>query len=86
MFGLKPSPLVVALQPSTLTGWRMLLAMRALLVVVLVVVVVGAGLKMAGVRLPLIDSPLGPMGVDTLGPAMPGVKVEAPGFDAFGEP
>jgi len=60
--------------------------MKMLLILVLVVVVVGAGLKMTGVRLPLIDYPLGPMGVDTPGPAMPGVQVEAPGFDAFGEP
>lgn len=60
--------------------------MKALLLLVLVVVVVGGGLKMAGVRLPLIDYPIGPMGVDTPGPAMPGVQVEAPGFGDFEAP
>ena len=60
--------------------------MKALLVLVLVIVVVGGGLKMAGVRLPLIDYPLGPIGVDTPGPAMPGVQVEAPGFGDFEAP
>jgi len=60
--------------------------MKPLLVLVLVILVVGAGIKMAGGRLPLIDYPLGPIGVDTPGPAMPGVQVEAPGFGEFGEP
>lgn len=54
--------------------------MRAVLLLVLVVVLVGGGLKMAGVRLPLIDYPIGPIGVDTPGPGMPGVQIEAPGF------
>lgn len=60
--------------------------MKALLVLVLVVVVVGAGVKMSGGRLPLIDYPLGPIGVDTPGPAMPGVQIEAPGFGDFEGP
>jgi len=60
--------------------------MRALLLIVLVVVVVGAGLKMAGMRLPLIDYPIGPIGVDTPGPAMPDIQVEPPGFGDFPAP
>ena len=60
--------------------------MRALLLLVLVVVLVGGSLKMAGVRLPLIDYPIGPIGVDTPGPAMPGVQVEPPGFGDFPAP
>jgi hypothetical protein len=52
----------------------------------LVVVLVGGGLKIAGVRLPLIDYPIGPIGVDTPGPAMPDVEIQAPGFDEFGPP
>lgn len=36
--------------------------MRALLLLVLVLAFVGGGLKLAGVRLPLIDYPIGPMG------------------------
>jgi hypothetical protein len=53
--------------------------MRAVLLILLVVILVGGGLKMAGVRLPLIDYPIGPIGIDG-GPAMPGVQIEAPGF------
>lgn len=60
--------------------------MRALLLLILVVVLVGAGMKMAGMRLPLIDYPIGPIGVDTPGPAMPGVQVEPPGFGDFPAP
>jgi hypothetical protein len=60
--------------------------MRALLLFVLVIVLVGGGLKLAGVRLPLIDYPIGSFGVDTPGPAMPGVQVEPPGFDDFEAP
>jgi len=60
--------------------------MRALLLLVLVVVLVGGGLKLAGVRLPLIDYPIGPIGVDTPGPAIPGVQIEAPGFGDFTAP
>lgn len=55
--------------------------MRALLLLVLVVILVGGGLKLAGVRLPLVDYPIGPMGVDTPGPGMPNVQIEPPGFD-----
>jgi len=60
--------------------------MRALLLIVLVVIVVGGGLKMAGVRLPLIDYPIGPIGVDSPGPAMPDIQVEPPGFGEFEAP
>jgi len=60
--------------------------MRALLLLILVVVLVGAGMKMVGMRLPLIDYPIGPIGVDTPGPAMPGVQVEPPGFGEFPAP
>ena len=60
--------------------------MKALLLIVLVAVLVGGGLKMAGVRLPLIDYPVGPMGIDTPGPAMPDIQIEPPGFDEFPAP
>ena len=60
--------------------------MKALLMLILVVVLVGGGLKMAGVRLPLIDYPIGPMGVDTPGPAMPDIEIRPPGFDEFEAP
>jgi hypothetical protein len=60
--------------------------MRALLLLVLVIVLVGAGMKMAGMRLPLIDYPIGPIGVDTPGPAMPNVQIEPPGFGDFPAP
>lgn len=52
----------------------------------LVVVVIGGGLKLAGVRLPLIDYPLGSIGVNGPGPGMPDIQVEAPGFDEFDAP
>lgn len=55
--------------------------MRALLLFVLVLILVGGGLKLAGVRLPLIDYPIGPIGVDGAGPGMPDIQVEPPGFD-----
>ena len=51
-----------------------------------VAVLLFGGLRLAGVPLPLIDYPLGPAGVDTPGPAMPDVEVEAPGFGDFGAP
>ena len=60
--------------------------MKALLVLVLVIVVAGVGLRMAGVRLPLIDYPLGPIGVDGPGPGMPDIQVEPPGFGEFEAP
>ena len=60
--------------------------MKALLLLVLVIVVVGGGLKIAGVRLPLIDYPIGPIGVDTPGPAMPDIQIEPPGFGEFEAP
>ena len=59
---------------------------KALLILLLVVVLVGAGMKVAGMRLPLIDYPIGPIGVDTPGPAMPNVQIEAPGFGDFEAP
>ena len=60
--------------------------MRALLLMILIIVLVGGGLKMAGVRLPLIDYPIGPIGVDGPGPGMPDVELEAPGFGDFSAP
>jgi hypothetical protein len=60
--------------------------MKAILLLVLVVILVGGGLKMAGVRLPLIDYPIGPIGIDGPGPAMPGVQIDAPGFDDVSAP
>jgi len=60
--------------------------MKGLLILVLLMVLVGGGLKMAGVRLPLIDYPIGPIGVDRPGPAMPNIQVEPPGFDDFQAP
>ena len=60
--------------------------MRAVLLLVLVLVLVGGGLKLAGVRLPLIDYPIGPMGVDGGGPGMPDVQIEPPGFGEFPAP
>ena len=60
--------------------------MRALLLLILIVVLLGGGLKMAGVRLPLIDYPIGPIGVDTPGPGMPTVEIEPPGFGEFPAP
>lgn len=58
--------------------------MKPLLLIALMVVLVGSGLKMAGVPLPLVDYPIGPMGIDT--PGMPDVEVDAPGFDEFEAP
>jgi len=60
--------------------------MKALLVILLAVVFVGGGLKMAGVRLPLIDYPIGPMGIDGPGPGMPDIQVRLPGFGDFEAP
>ena len=61
--------------------------MKALFLIALLVVVVGGGLKMAGVRLPLIDYPIGPFGIyDGRGPAMPDVQIEPPGFGDFPAP
>jgi hypothetical protein len=61
--------------------------MKALLLLVLLVVLVGGGLKAAGVRLPIIDYPIGPIGIfDGRGPAMPDVQIQPPGFDDFSAP
>ena len=60
--------------------------MRALVLLILILVVLGGGLKAGGVRLPLIDYPIGPIGVDTPGPAMPDVQIEPPGFGEFEAP
>lgn len=59
--------------------------MKALLLLVLALVLVGGGLKMAGMRLPLIDYPLGPIGIEG-NPGMPEVQIEAPGFGDFQAP
>lgn len=59
--------------------------MRALVGLVLVVVIVGVVLKLAGVDLPFIDYPVGPMGQGQ-GPGMPDIQIEAPGFGDFPAP
>lgn len=59
----------------------MLAPMKGVLVFALAVVLAGAGMRMAGVPIPLLDYPIGPIGVDTPGPAMPNVEVRPPGFD-----
>lgn len=60
--------------------------MRNLLLLVLVAVIVVGGLKLAGVRLPLLDYPIGPIGIDGPGPGMPDIQVEPPGFGDFPAP
>jgi hypothetical protein len=60
--------------------------MRGLLLLVLVVVLIGAGLKVAGTELPLLDYPIGPLGAGGTGPGMPEIQVEPPGFDDFPAP
>jgi hypothetical protein len=57
---------------------------KALLLLILVLALVGGGLKIGGVPLPFIDYPIGQMGFETPGPAMPDVELEAPGFGDFG--
>ncbi len=59
--------------------------MRALLLLLLVVVLVVGALKLAGVRLPLLDYPIGPIG-EGQGPAMPDIQIEPPGFGDFEAP
>ncbi len=54
------------------------------MLIVLAVILVGGGLKLAGVRLPLIDYPIGPMGIEGDGPDMPDIRIEPPGFDDGG--
>ena len=61
--------------------------MKAISLMLLLVVLVGGGLKAAGVRLPIIDYPIGPIGIfDGRGPAMPDVQIQPPGFDDFSAP
>jgi hypothetical protein len=61
--------------------------MKALFLFVLFIVLIGGGLKLAGVPLPLIDYPIGPIGIfDGRGPAMPDVQIEPPGFGEFPAP
>ena len=60
--------------------------MKALLILALVVLLIGGGLKMAGVRLPLIDYPLGSIGGPGTGAGMPDIQVEPPGFGDFQAP
>ena len=61
--------------------------MKAIFLMLLLVVLVGGGLKAAGVRLPIIDYPIGPIGIfDGRGPAMPDVQIQPPGFDDFSPP
>jgi hypothetical protein len=58
--------------------------MKALLLIVLVAVLLGGGLRMMGVPLPLIDYRVGPIGIyNGQGPAMPNVQIEPPGFGDF---
>lgn len=57
--------------------------MRALLGLVALVVVVGVGLKLAGVDLPVIDYPLGPLGGEL---DRPQIQIQAPGFGDFPAP
>ena len=58
--------------------------MRVLLLLALAVVVIVGGLKLAGVPVPLLDYPVGPIG-EGRGPGMPDVVIEAPGFDEADE-
>ncbi len=61
--------------------------MRGLFWIVVVLVVVGGALKMAGIDLPIIDYPVGPIGAfDGRGPAMPDIQIEPPGFGEFPAP
>lgn len=60
-------------------------SVKALLVIGLVVVVIGAGMKMAGMDVPLIDYPVGPFG-EGQGPIMPRIEVDPPGFNEFEAP
>ena len=53
---------------------------EGLVVLVLVLALVAGGLKMAGVRLPILDYPVGPIGNFERGPAMPDIQIEPPGF------
>lgn len=59
--------------------------MRSLLLLVVVLVLIVGGLKLAGVRLPVLDYPVGPIGVDA-GPRMPDIQIEPPGFGDFPAP
>ncbi len=52
--------------------------MRFLLIVVLVVVLIGAGMKLAGQRLPFIDYPIGSLGGTVGGPQ---IEIHPPGYD-----
>ena len=52
--------------------------MKLLLVVVLLVVLVGAGMKLAGQRVPILDYPIGPFGGSVGGP---NIQIEPPGYD-----
>lgn len=61
--------------------------MKGLFWIVVVLVVVGGALKMAGIDLPILDYPVGPIGVfDGRGPAMPDIQIEPPGFGDFPAP
>ena len=60
--------------------------MRGLLPLILVVVLAVGALKAAGVRRPLIDYPVGPIGVNAPAPGMPDVQIEPPGFGDFEAP
>lgn len=52
--------------------------MKTLLVIALVAIVVVIGLKAAGMRVPILDFPLGPVGVPL---TQPDIQVQPPGYD-----
>lgn len=52
--------------------------MKALLVIGLIAIVVVIGMKASGMRVPILDYPLGPIG----GPMVqPDIQIQAPGYD-----
>ncbi len=57
--------------------------MRGLFLLILGVVVVAVLLRTAGVDLPFIDYPIGPIGEDLVRPE---IEIQAPGFDDFEAP
>lgn len=52
--------------------------MRFLLIVVVVLILVGAGMKLAGQRVPFIDYQVGPFGGSVRGP---NIEIHPPGYD-----
>jgi hypothetical protein len=60
--------------------------MKTLFLLALLVVVVGAGMKVAGIPVPFIDYPVGPLGIEGLDPRLPRIEIEAPGYGEFPAP